>query len=262
MQFIMKYFRNFIRYRELSSLLVRNNIKLKYRRSFLGYIWTILNPLMTMIILTIVFSQMFQRSIPNYPVYLICGNVLFSFMREATTHSMMSIINNAALIKKVYVPKYIFTYTTITSDFINLLLSFGALVIVMIATKTPVSLYTFLLIIPVVELYVFVLGVGLFLAQAVVFFRDIYHIWRVVVMAWMYLTPLFYDVSMLPANVAFFIKNFNPMYIYITQFRDFVMLSQMTDVKLIVVGALISLLSLTIGLLAFGRAKDRFILYI
>ncbi len=262
MQLLIRYYKNFFRYKELSVLLVKNNIKLKYRRSFLGYIWTILSPLMTMIILTIVFSQMFERGIPNYPVYLICGNILFSFMREATTHSMMSIINNAPLIKKVYVPKYIFTYTTITSDFVNLILSFGALIIVMIATKTAVNFYTLLLIIPVLELYVFVIGIGLLLAQAVVFFRDIYHIWRVVLMAWMYLTPLFYDVSMLPENVAFFIKNFNPMYIYITQFRDFVMLSKMTDVRLIVVGGLISLASIALGVWVFSLSKDKFILYI
>ena len=121
--------------------LVIKDIKLKYRRSFLGYIWSILNPLMIMIIMVIVFRQMFRFNIENYPVYLIIGSTLFSFMSDATTQAMWSIMGNSALLKKTYVPKYIFTLSKITSSFVNTLFSLGAMLIVFIVCGVHFNFY-------------------------------------------------------------------------------------------------------------------------
>ena len=117
-------------YRDLIKQLVTRDLKKKYRRSFLGYVWSILNPLLIMIVLTIVFSTMFKRNIENFPVYLFCGQLLYNFMSNSTHQAIFSITGNASLLKKTYLPKYIFTVAKITSGFIDFVLSLGALIIV------------------------------------------------------------------------------------------------------------------------------------
>ena len=254
--------RMFYKFKNLLILLVQRDIKLKYRRSFLGYIWSILNPLLSMFVMVIVFSHMFSRGIENFPVYLICGNIMFSFMRESSTQAMRSIVSNAALLKKIYVPKYIFTLSKVTSSFVNFLFSLGALLIVMLVTKTRFTFYCLLIVIPIAELYVFCLGLGLLLAAGNVFFRDINNIWSVVTLAWMYLTPIFYSIDNMSPTLRYWIPKLNPMYIYITQMRDFILKGQMTWSVLIWRGAFVSAVMLAVGLFVFGKAKDKFILHI
>ena len=124
----------FLKYKDLLFQLVSRDIKLKYRRSFLGYLWSVLNPLFVMIIMTIVFSTMFSRNIQNFPVYLFTGKMLFDFLSTSTNQAMTSVTGNAALLKKTYVPKYIFTLSKVTSCMIDLVFSLGALLIVMLCT--------------------------------------------------------------------------------------------------------------------------------
>ena len=255
-------FKMLYKYKDLLILLVQRDIKLKYRRSFLGYVWSVLNPLLSMIVMVIAFSHMFSRGIENFPVYLICGNIMFNFMRESSTLAMNSIISNAGLLKKVYVPKYIFTLSKVTSCFVNFLFSLGALLIVMIVTKTRFTLYFFMIVVPIAELYVFCLGLGMFLAAAAVFFRDIRNIWGVVTLAWMYMTPIFYSIDNVSPVLRYWIPKLNPMYIYITQVRDFVIKGRMTWPVLMGRGALVAAVMMAIGLFVFGKAKDKFILHI
>ena len=167
------------RYKDLWEQLVIRDLKLKYRRSFLGYIWSILNPLMIMIVMTIVFSTMFKKDIENFPVYLLTGRIMFDFMTVSTNRSMNSILGNAALLKKTYLPKYIFTLATVTSALVDFVFSLGALFLVMIVTGVPFTPYLFLIPLVAVQLYIFCLGLGLFLAQANVFFRDVQYIYSV-----------------------------------------------------------------------------------
>ena len=129
----------FFQYKDLWAQLVVRDIKLKYRRSVLGYVWSILNPLLIMIVLTLVFSAMFSRNITNYPIYLITGRTIYTFFTDSTNAGMRSIMGNTALIKKCYVPKYIFTLAKVTSSMVDFVFSLGALVIVMIFTRTPVT---------------------------------------------------------------------------------------------------------------------------
>lgn len=152
-------------FRHLLKQLVLKDIKLKYRRSFLGYLWSVLNPLLVMLVMLLVFSHMFRSDIENFPAYLIIGQTLFNFMSEATNQAIFSITGNAALLKKVYVPKYIFTLSKVTSSLVNLLFAMGAMAIVLIASRVRFS--PAMLFIPVIltQLYVFSLGLGLFLAQ-------------------------------------------------------------------------------------------------
>ena len=166
-------------YRDLLIELVTKDVKLKYRRSFLGYLWSILNPLMIMLVMVIVFSSIFRFDIDHYPVYLIIGQTIYNYVNNATVHAIYSVTDNGALLKKVYVPKYIFPLSKVTSDLVDFLFSLGAMVLVMLITGTQFSVYLILLPYVAIQIYVFSLGMGMFLAQASVFFRDIRYIYNV-----------------------------------------------------------------------------------
>jgi len=249
-------------YRSLFFELVTKDIKLKYRRSFLGYLWSILNPLLTMLVLVVVFSNMFRFDIENFPVYLIIGQTLFTAMNEATTMAIWSITGNAALIKKVYVPKYIFTVSRVASSFVNFLFSLAAMVFVFSWCRVSINIYFFWIPVIIVQIFLFSLGLGLFLAQAAVFFRDIQYIYGVITTTWMYLTPIFYPLSQLPKWLQNGIRSYNPMYFYIQQFRCVVLEQRMPDVKWILFGFFAAGVALFIGFWSFERTQDRFILYI
>lgn len=260
---LMKYrVRTLFKYKDLILDLVSRDLKLKYRRSFLGYVWSILNPLMIMIVLCIVFSTLLGKGIENYPVYLLSGRLLFEFMRNSTTNAMKSVTGNAPLLRKVYVPKYIFTLAKVTSCMMDLVFSIGALLIVMVATGAP--FYWELLLSPLVilQLYIFCCGLGFFLAQLNVFFRDIQHIYGAVLTAWMYLTPIIYKIERLPSKIQFLIKAFNPMYYYVAQMRDMVYYGQFPGPRIFWGGWVMAIVMLVIGVWSFQRSKDKFILYI
>lgn len=258
----MKLVREIWQYRDLLKLLVSRDIKLKYRRSVLGYVWSILNPLLIMSVMAVVFSTMFKRNIPHFPVYLFCGQLLFNFMNNCTHQAIHSIVANAPLLKKTYVPRYIFTVSKITSGMVDFVLSLGALLIVMLVTGVRFSMYFFLFPFVVIQLYFFCVGLGLFLAQANVFFRDIQYIYNAITTAWMYLTPIFYDLEFLPEWLQNGIKHYNPMYFYVGQFRDLVWSARMPGWGIIGAGCLAALLAMVIGVWSFSRSKDKFILYI
>jgi len=257
-------FNTFIKYKELFYELVTRDIKLKYRRSVLGYLWSVLNPLLIMGVKILVFSHIFSRGVPNFPIYLIIGHLLFNFMTSATSRSLNSVIGNAGLLKKIYVPKYIFTFATVTSELVTFIFSLFALLIVIIGYGIPFSWKFFLIIIPIVLTYIFSLGLSLFLAQATVFFRDIVHIWSVVTTAWMFLSAIFYPINILPEKVHYFVTNYNPMYFYITMFRNFIIgvTHDPGMMDLILRGSIAAGISIIIGLISFARAKNKFILYI
>ena len=257
-----KRLENSWRYRDLLKQLVIRDIKLKYRRSFLGYVWSVLNPLLTMSVMTIVFSTMFSRNIENFPVYLFTGQVIFNFMNSSTHQAISSITGNSALLKKTYVPKYIFTVSKITSGLVDFFFSLGALMIVIIATRASVTVYVLLTPFVALQLYLFCIGLGMFLAQSNVFFRDIQYIYNAVTTAWMYLTPIFYPIESLPPKVLWAVKHFNPMYFYVGQFRDLVYYGRMPGHMIIMAGCVTAMLMLVIGIWSFLKNQDNFILYI
>jgi lipopolysaccharide transport system permease protein len=253
----------FLKYWELFFQLVSRDIKLKYRRSVLGYLWSVLSPLFSMLIMTVVFSQMLARGVENFPVYLLSGSLLFSFMSGAALRAIPSVLGAAALLKKIYIPKYIFTLASVTSELITMIFSLGALVIVLLATGQRLTWRVLLIPVPIIELYIFSMGLGLFLAQAMVFFRDVQYLWGVFSTAWMYLTPIFYPVSLLPDWLRSVVTAFNPMYYYITPFRAFVLAgSQPGWPDCVWRGALAALLMLLIGVGVFSRNKNKFVLYL
>lgn len=260
-QFFSIQYHKFIKYKALLGRLVQRDLKVKYRRSVLGYLWSLLNPLLMMLVMTLVFSYMFRYNIPNYPIFLITGQTLFSFFNESTTMAMDSIINNSALIKKVYIPKYIFPLSRVLSSFVTFLFSLAAIVIVMIFTKTPFTPVILLFPLPLVYVLVFSIGLGMILSVCAVYFRDTRYLYSVLVMAWMYLTPIFYPLESLPQVLQPFEK-FNPLYSFIECFRDIVLYGRIPTSFNTLVSVSWCCFILILGIVIFKKKQSDFILYI
>ena len=256
---MVTYIHNVLAYKNLLKELVRRDVKTKYRRSVLGMLWSVLNPLGMMIIMSIVFSHVFRSNIENFPVYLMCGQVIFNFYNEASTVAMSSVLGNASLIKKVYVPKYLFPVSKVCSCFVNLVTSFIALVIVIVATGTKLSWTALLVFIPVIYVFVFSLGMGLMLSALVVTFRDLQHLYGILITAWMYMTPIFYPVDMLPEWVADLVR-LNPLANFIEMFRD-VILYNVVPSGILQAKCIVScVVALGLGFWIFYKQQDTFIL--
>ncbi len=260
---LLKYrIRTLFKYKDLIKELVGRDLKLKYRRSVLGYVWSVLNPLLTMIVLTIVFTELLGKKIENYPVYLLTGRLMYDFMKHSTTAAMKSVTGNASLLRKVYVPKYIFTLAKVTSSMVDTVFSLAALFLVMVVTKAPFHWHILLFPLVIIQIYIFCVGLGFFLAQLNVFFRDTQQIYSVVLTAWLYLTPIMYTLERLPEYLQTFIQYCNPLYYYVAQFRALVYYGQFPEMRLFAGGWVFAFVMLVFGAWSFRRSKDKFILYI
>ena len=255
------YLNVFIKYRYLLEDLVAKDFKLKYRRSILGLLWSILNPLLMMLVITAVFSNMFKSDIEYFPVYYLCGYLIFNFVIEATNGALTSIVQSGYLIKKVYIPKYIFPLEKSSFALVNVLFSFVAVVIVILITGMPIKTTIFLIPIPIFLAFIFSTGLGLILASMNTFFRDMGHLYSVWTTAWMYLTPMFYPISIIPDNIKTVIY-YNPLYYYVTYLRMLVIDGEIPGMEINVICICFSFLFLLIGLLIFKKNQDKFILYI
>jgi len=257
----ISFIQQFKKYKPLMNELIVRDLKVKYRRSFLGYVWSLLNPLLMMAVMSYVFSYMFRFDVPNYPLYLICGQTLWGFFNESTNVAMYSVLANGSLIRKVYIPKFIFPMSRVLSSFVTMSFSLVAILIVMIVTGVKINFTILLFPIPLIFLLLFSTGVGLVLSSLSVYFRDITHLYGVVTMAWMYATPVFYPIEALPANVAKVIS-FNPMYHYITFFREIVLYGAVPSMQTWLWCAFCSILAFVLGLTIFRKLQRNFILHV
>lgn len=253
------YIANFKKFQPLLKELVSRDIKIKYRRSVLGVLWTLLNPLLMMVVLSLVFSNLFRFDIENYPVYILSGQVVYNFFSESTTSAMSAIIDNASLLKKVYIPKYMFVFSRVLSSIINVLASHCALLIVMIFTGIEINWTMVLFFIPLVFLAIFCLGVGLILSAASVKFRDIIHLYSVFTTAFMYLTPVIYALSLLP-HWLYTIVRLNPITNYLMMYRDLMINGTLMNPLHLAVGIAEAFIVLLLGLIFFAKKQDTFIL--
>lgn len=258
---LAEYIQNFKKFRPLLNELIARDIKIKYRKSVLGVLWTLLNPLFMMIVLSVVFSNLFKFDVENFPVYLLSGQLIFNFFSESTTNAMSAILANGSLIKKIYVPKYLFVLSRVFSSTINLLASFTAMVCVMLAMRVDLH-YTVLLVpIPLLFIVMFSLGVGLLLSALTVKFRDIMHLYSVFVTALMYLTPVIYPMSILPAWLKP-IVTLNPITNILEMFRAVMLYNSFPGIKSMLIAIVECVIVLAIGLYVFYKKQDEFILNI
>ena len=247
------------KYQFLIKQLVARDFKTKYKRSVLGVMWSFLNPLLSMLVQYIVFSTLFKSDIPNFVVYLLSGIVCFSFFSESTTMGLVSIVHNGPLITKVYVPKYIYPVTRMLSSTVNLLLSLIPLLITVVLTGTKITPAILLLPIPLICLCLFSLGISLFLSALMVFFRDIQFIWSVLIMMGMYLTPIFYPETIIPAQYMALYK-MNPLYHFIRFIRSILIDGISPEPKAYLFCFIAALVPLAIGTFVFKKTQDKFVL--
>ena len=250
--------------------LVTKDFKIKYRRSFLGVAWSVLNPLLMMIVMAVVFSTIFAQgrngavSPELYPLYLIVGNVTFSVLSESTNQALMSIIWASSLLKKVKVHRWVFPVQKVLFSLVNFGFSLIAVAIVMIWFHVVPTWHLILLPVCLFLLMLFCMGLGMMLSALTVFFRDIMHLWSVVITAWTYLTPIFWTTDFIGRmpHVVRIIMYANPMYNYIQFMRD-IFLFQTTP-TFFTVGMCVAwaVVALVLGYVVFHKSEHKFILYI
>lgn len=262
----MRQFKNslqgFIRYLPLLRELVERDIKVRYRRSVLGLLWTVLNPLLMMTVMTVIFSTLFQGEIENFALYYLSGYILYTFVNESTTQALFSVVNNGGLIKKVYIPKYLFPISKVMSALVNLGFSFLAMLIVMLVTGADFHWTMILIPVLIVYLTVFCCGLGMVLTTLHVFFRDIGHLYGIVTLVWMYMTPMFYPAQLLVKNGLELVLKLNPLYHFIVYFRMLVLYGTVPGVRENLYCFLPAAVMLLAGIIAFYRKQNHFILFI
>lgn len=275
---VYKYGDNFMKYRYLLRELVKKSVKLQYRNSVLGMFWTFLQPLLTMIVLSVVFNNLFGRDsskVVNYPVYLLCGRLLHDFFSHSTKRGMRAIRSNASIIKKVYVPKYIYPLASVLSTFVTFLISLLVLAVVIVffniikVNPITVSWQIIYAVIPIIVLFFMSLGVGMILCTLDVFFKDVENLYDVFTLLLFYMTPIVYTVDKLgfePGSWQETLLRINPMYGIIDMFRAAVLHSTefaaYFDINSLWYTMGFAAVMLIIGFALFYKCQDRFILHI
>ncbi|QHT59258.1 ABC transporter permease [Paenibacillus lycopersici] len=255
------YFRNLVKYKDLFFQLVQQDIKIKYRNSTLGILWSMLNPLLMMIVMTVVFMELFKSNIPYYPVYVLSGRILYQFFSESTSFAMDSIHANGQLVRKVYVPKYFFPLSRVSSSFITTVISLVIIAILMAVTGVPFRWMNLLFVLPMFYLVGIVSGIGLLLSSITVFFRDMKHFYSVILLVLMYVTPIFYPESIIPDKYHLLFQ-MNPLYIVLKMFRDIVIYGNMPTLEAHLISIGYVVFFGVIGLFVFYKAQDKFIYHI
>ncbi len=268
---IKKFVYDFKKFRPLLFNLASKDFKLKYRRSFLGVMWSILNPLLTMIVLTQVFGILLKVQVENFATYYIVGASMWNFFSESTSLAMGSVLAGAPLIKKVYLPKYIFPVEKCIFSLMNFAFSLIAVIAVMLIQGVFPTLYTFFAVLPVLYCFIFAVGVSLVLSALTVYFRDVMHLYGVLLTIWMYLTPIIYPMEIFnnlsggmasAGNIVKTVVEYNPLCHYVEYFRDVMMYGNLPGLKENLVCLAFALASLFVGMLVFNKAEKKFILHI
>ncbi|WP_315793762.1 ABC transporter permease [Paenibacillus sp. BIC5C1] len=255
------YVVNLIKYKDLLIELIKKDIKLKYRNSILGIFWSMLNPLLMMVVLTIVFSNLFDKNIENFPVYVMAGRLVYQFFSESTNFAMDSIVANGQLLKKIYVPKYLFPISRICSSFFTTIVSIIPLALVMVFTGVSFHWTNVFIVFPLFCLLLISTGVGLLLSTVNVYFRDIKHLYSVILTLVMYLTPIFYPAEIIPDKYMLLIE-INPLFNVVSMFRTLLLDGAVPSVALMSFTFIYAILLSLIGLFVFYKNQHRFVLYL
>lgn len=249
------------KYQFLFEELVKRDFKQKYKRTVLGMGWSILSPLLTLLVLQFVFGFYFGRTIPHYTIYLFCGNLLFAYYKESTTSGMNSLMSNAGIFSKINVPKYLFLFSKNVSSLINFSLTMLIFFMFVFFDGLPFTWKFFLLLFPAGCLIIFNLGMGLILSAMFVFFRDISYLYNVFTMLLMYASAIFYNISIVPEQFQF-IFYLNPVYCYIAYFRSIVIDGAIPSAGLHFLCLGYALAAFLVGCLIYKKNNHKFLYYI
>lgn len=265
---------NFKKYRNLLGELTRKNVKLKYRNSWLGIFWSFLQPLLNMVVLSVVFSGIFGKNskyIVCYPVFLFTGRLLFDFFNSASKQAMTSFRRNSAIIKKVYVPKYMYPLSSILSTFVTFAISLICYICVWLFFKLTglsggadlvMNWHAIFFFIPMILILMFSTGVGLILSVITVYFRDVEYIWDVLTRLLLYMVPILYPLQSIKRTWIRYVIKINPLYSMIELFRQCVLYGTNMSYKLLLYATVVSVATLLIGILIFNWKSDDIIYHL
>jgi ABC-type polysaccharide/polyol phosphate export permease len=249
--------RGLFKYRDLIYQLVRRDIVSRYKRSILGIAWTMLNPLGTMLVLTIVFSQVFHTLV-GYPAYILSGLIVWNFFAQTTSSAMNQMVWGSSLLHHIYLPRTSFVISAIGTGLVNLTLSLVPLLLMVLLVGLPLHWTLLFLPISILLMAAFALGVGLLFSAWAIYFPDVSEMYQVALVAWMYLTPVIYPISIIPETYRFWFLHLNPMFYLVQIFRLPVYEGSLPPWPILVVGTLIALFTLTLGWLVFSSRADEF----
>lgn len=264
---LKRIYDNFRRYTFLLKQLISRDFKVKYKKSVLGVIWSLLYPLLQMGVMAIVFSQMFRFTMEgtNYVVYLMTGIIVFQFFSDATNEAMHSIISNFCLIRKIYIPKYLFPLSKVLFSGVNFLLTLIPLFLLIVISwfgKDPCYISINYLLLPVIFFFLmlFAVGLGFALSAISVLLRDVLYIYGIVLTIWQYFTPIFWNITMLPESYQIFFKC-NPLYQFLTGIREIILYAHTPSVINMLLCALWGVGMFIVGCIVFKKNQDKFIFY-
>lgn len=241
--------------------LVKRDFKQKYKRTVLGMGWSLLSPLLNLLVMSLVFKQFFGRSTPHYTIYLFCGNLIFSYYRESTTGGMNALMANAAIFSKMNVPKYMFLLSKNVSSLINFGLTLCVFLLFVLLDRIPIGIHFLSLLYPISCLIVFNIGIGLILSALFVFFRDITYLYDVFTMLLMYMSAIFYKVDAFSSTMQrFFLCN--PIYCYIKYFRVVVLEGNIPSLPFHLLCAFYALLAAAVGGFIYKKYNHSFLYYV
>jgi ABC-type polysaccharide/polyol phosphate export permease len=245
------------RYRDLIFLLVRRDLTARYKRSVFGIAWTMLNPLGMMIVLSIVFSQIFRVKIENFPAYVLSGLIAWNFFAQSSSSAIYALVWGGDLLQRIYIPRSTFAISSIGTGLINLLLSLVPLILVMVVISTPLHWTILLSLVAMILLGLFSLGVGLLISTIGIYFYDVVEMYAIILMAWFYITPIIYTLDLLPANLQRLLL-LNPMTPLVELFRSLVFYGNLPTLQSWLVSIGVALGTFLLGWLVFTSKSDEF----
>lgn len=240
--------------------LVKRDFKKKYKRTVLGMLWSVLSPLFQLLVMSIVFTKLFGRGMEHYTIYLFSGNLLFAFFKESTTSGMHSLMQNANIIKKINLPKYIFLLSKEVSSCINFGLTLIIYFLFVVIDGVPITWRFLMLLYPIVFMLLFNIGFGFILSAMFVLFKDIQYLYDVFTLMLMYLSAVFYTTDVFsPVMQKLFYCN--PIYCYITYFRNIVLYQTIPSIALHILCAVYAVAALAIGCIVYKKLNYKFVYY-
>jgi ABC-type polysaccharide/polyol phosphate export permease len=254
-------FRDIYRYRELIWALALKELRVRYKRSVLGFLWALLNPALLMIVLTLVFGTLMRLSKPNYSIFLLSMLLPWTFFSQCLAYSVESIVGNGELLKKVRVAKLVFPVAAVVSNVINFGLSLIPLLLLIIVMRFPVHWTWVYLPVPILGLFLFTLGSAFFFATVNVFYRDVSHIVQIILSAWFYFSPVIYSLDFIPAKHRC-IFQLNPMLYVLNGFRLSIYYGLLPSLPSIAMSLGCGVVALVVGFAVFKRYEKAFVFYV
>ena len=254
----MKALKELYAYRQMITSLVRKDLRGRYKGSVLGFLWTFINPLLQLLVYTLVFSVIMKNGIEKYYIYLFVGLVPWIFFSTSVTSGSSSIMQSKDLVKKIYFPREVMPIACVTSNFVNMLYSFIVIFVVLIISGVGVNFIALIYLVPIMIVeYILSLGFALLTAGLTVYFRDLEYILGIVTMAWMYVTPVLYDVDIVPEKLMIFL-NLNPMTPIIVAYRDILYYKQIPQMGTLLQALVVGVVMLIIGYIVFRKLQKGF----